>query len=144
MTLIFSGPHRTDTKCLLFAEEAGLTYTIKPVNIGRGEQFDPDFLRISPNNRIPALVDPGPDAGDGPISIFESGAIVLYLAEKTGQYLSSDLRGRAEVLRWLFWQMGGLAGDPLYGGTDQVEFDQSSDIEFRYFPFRHADRNFRH
>lgn len=100
-------------KVLLYAEEAGLPYTIKPINIGRGEQFDLDFLRISPNNRIPALVDHGPETGDGPISIFESGAILLYLAEKTGQFLPPDLRGRAEVLQWLFWQMGGLG--PMAG-----------------------------
>jgi len=100
-------------KILLFAEDAGIPYTIKPVNIGKGEQFDPAFLRISPNNRIPALVDHAPASGEDPISIFESGAILLYLAEKTGKFLSSDLRGRVEVLQWLFWQMGGLG--PMAG-----------------------------
>jgi GST-like protein len=100
-------------KILLFAEETGIPYTIKPVNIGKGEQFDPAFLRISPNNRIPAIVDHAPASGEDPISIFESGAILLYLAEKTGKFLSSDLRDRVEVLQWLFWQMGGLG--PMAG-----------------------------
>ncbi|MGB5082281.1 MAG: glutathione binding-like protein [Burkholderiales bacterium] len=100
-------------KVLLFAEEAGISYTIKPVNIGRGEQFTPDFLRISPNNRIPALVDHVPAEGKGPLSVFESGAILLYLAEKTRRFIPMDLAGRVEVLQWLFWQMGGLG--PMAG-----------------------------
>jgi GSH-dependent disulfide-bond oxidoreductase len=100
-------------KVLLFAEEAGIPYTIKPVNIGKGEQFAPDFLRISPNNRIPALVDNAPKSGKGPISVFESGAILLYLAEKFGKFIPTDLNGRVEVLQWLFWQMGGLG--PMAG-----------------------------
>jgi len=100
-------------KILLFAEEAGLSYTIKPINIGKGEQFAPDFLRISPSNRIPAIVYHAPADGKAPISVFESGAILLYLAEKTGKFLPSDLRGRIEVLEWLFWQMGGLG--PMAG-----------------------------
>lgn len=100
-------------KVLLFAEEAGISYTIKPVNIGRGEQFTPDFLRISPNNRIPALVDHAPAEGTGPLSVFESGAILLYLAEKTRRFIPMDLAGRVEVLQWLFWQMGGLG--PMAG-----------------------------
>lgn len=100
-------------KILLFTEEAGIPYTIKPVNISKGEQFDPEFLRISPNNRMPALVDHAPKSGPGPISVFESGAILLYLAEKTGRFVPSDLAGRTEVLQWLFWQMGGLG--PMAG-----------------------------
>jgi GST-like protein len=100
-------------KILLFAEEAGIPYTIKPVNISKGEQFKPEFLRISPNNRMPALVDHEPKAGRGPISVFESGAILLYLAEKTGRFIYPDLAGRVEVLQWLFWQMGGLG--PMAG-----------------------------
>jgi GST-like protein len=100
-------------KVLLFAEEAAIPYRIKPVNISKGKQFDPEFLRISPNNRIPALVDPEPVSGDGPLAIFESGAILLYLAEKTGRFLPSDTRGRAEVLEWLFWQVGNLG--PMAG-----------------------------
>ena len=100
-------------KILLFAEEAGISYMIKPVNIGKGEQFDPAFLRISPNNRIPALVDHAPLPGGAPISIFESGAILLYLAEKTGLFIPHELRGRVDVLQWLFWQVGGLG--PMAG-----------------------------
>jgi GST-like protein len=100
-------------KILLFAEEAGLAYTIKPINISKGEQFAPDFLRISPGNRIPAMVDHAPVDGHGPLSVFESGAILLYLGEKTGKFILTDLRGRTEVLEWLFWQMGGLG--PMAG-----------------------------
>lgn len=100
-------------KITLFLEEAGLPYTIHPVNIGKGEQFKPEFLAIAPNNRIPAVVDRAPKDGGAPISIFESGAILLYLAEKTGQFLSQDLRVRVETLEWLFWQMSGLG--PMAG-----------------------------
>jgi len=100
-------------KVTLFLEETGLPYRIVPVNIGKGEQFAPDFLRIAPNNRMPAIVDHAPADGGAPVSLFESGAILLYLAEKSGQFLSLDLRGRAEVLQWLFWQMGGLG--PMLG-----------------------------
>ena len=99
-------------KITLFLEETGLPYTIHPINIGKGEQFAADFLKIAPNNRIPAIVDH--DAADGqPLSLFESGAILLYLAEKTGQFIPRDLRGRQEALQWLFWQMGGLG--PMAG-----------------------------
>ncbi|MFM0206704.1 glutathione S-transferase N-terminal domain-containing protein [Paraburkholderia sediminicola] len=92
-------------------EEMELPYTVKPVNIGRGEQFQPDFLRISPNNRIPAIVDTdGPDGQ--PISVFESGAVLLYLAEKTGKFLPKTLRERVPVLEWLMWQMGGFGPIP--------------------------------
>ncbi|WP_407529490.1 glutathione binding-like protein [Methylobacterium oryzisoli] len=100
-------------KVTMFLEEAGLPYTIKPINISKGEQFQPDFLKIAPNNRIPAMVDHEPAGGGAPVSLFESGAILLYLAEKTGRFIPSDLRGRAEVLQWLFWQMGGLG--PMAG-----------------------------
>ena len=100
-------------KVLMFAEEAGIPYTIKPVNISAGEQFRPMFLRISPNNRIPALVDHAPGPGLAPVSLFESGAILLYLADKTGKFIPDDIHGRAEVLQWLFWQMGGLG--PMAG-----------------------------
>lgn len=100
-------------KITLFLEEAGLEYQVHPVNIGKNEQFAPAFLKISPNNRIPAIVDSQPADGGEPISLFESGAILLYLAEKTGQFLPKDLRGREEVLQWLFWQMGGLG--PMAG-----------------------------
>jgi GST-like protein len=100
-------------KITIFLEEAGLPYSIKPVNISTGEQFKPEFLKISPNNRIPAMVDTDPADDNGPLSVFESGAILQYLAEKTGKYLPIDVRGRAEVMQWLFWQMGGLG--PMAG-----------------------------
>lgn len=100
-------------KITLFLEEAGLPYRIIPINIGAGDQFKPEFLKISPNNRIPAIVDPKPVGGGEPLSIFESGAILLYLAEKTGQFMPADQRGRLEVLQWLFWQVGGLG--PMAG-----------------------------
>jgi GST-like protein len=100
-------------KITIFLEEAGVPYRIVPVNISKGEQFKPDFLKISPNNRMPAIVDHEPVGVDAPVSVFESGAILLYLAEKTGKFLPKDLRGRAEVLQWLFWQMGGLG--PMAG-----------------------------
>jgi len=100
-------------KITLFLEEAGVPYTIHPVNLGRGDQFKPEFLAISPNNRIPAIVDQDPADGGAPVSIFESGAILLYLAEKTGKFLPKDLRGRIAALEWLFWQVGGLG--PMAG-----------------------------
>ena len=100
-------------KVTLFLEETGLDYNIKPIHIGKGEQFAPEFLRIAPNNRIPAIVDLNPADGGEPISIFESGAILLYLADKTGQFIPQDLRGRNQCLQWLFWQMGGLG--PMAG-----------------------------
>ena len=100
-------------KVTMFLEEVGLPYTIVPINIGAGDQFKADFLKIAPNNRIPAIIDHQPSTGDAPISVFESGAILLYLAEKTGKFISTDVRERVEVLQWLFWQMGGLG--PMAG-----------------------------
>ena len=100
-------------KVSILLEETGLPYRLVPVNIGRGEQFKPDFLAISPNNRMPAIVDHDPPGGGAPVSVFESGAILVYLAEKTGQFLPTDLRGRYEVLQWVMWQMGGLG--PMCG-----------------------------
>jgi GSH-dependent disulfide-bond oxidoreductase len=100
-------------KITMFLEEAGLEYAVKPVNIGKGDQFEPAFLKISPNNRIPAIVDHAPAGGGKPISVFESGAILLYLAGKTGQFIPKDLRGQVETLEWLMWQMGGLG--PMAG-----------------------------
>jgi GST-like protein len=100
-------------KVTMFLEETGIDYRIVPVNIGAGDQFKPDFLAIAPNNRIPAIVDTDPQDGGPPVSLFESGAILVYLAAKTGRFLPADLRGRAEVLQWLFWQMAGLG--PMAG-----------------------------
>jgi GST-like protein len=100
-------------KITMFLEESGLPYRIVPVNISRGEQFKPDFLRISPNNRMPAIVDHAPADGGEPLAVFESGAILLYLADKIGRFIPADLRGRNMALQWLFWQMGGLG--PMAG-----------------------------
>ncbi len=100
-------------KITIFLEEADLDYTIKPIHIGKGDQFDPAFLKISPNNRIPAIVDHEPADGGEPLSLFESGAILQYLAEKTGQFLPQGVRDRANVMQWLYWQMGGLG--PMLG-----------------------------
>ncbi len=100
-------------KITIFLEEAGVAYRIVPVNIGKGEQFKSDFLRVAPNNRIPAIIDTAPTDGGAPISVFELGAILQYLAEKTGKFLPHDVRGRVEVMQWLFWQMAGLG--PMAG-----------------------------
>jgi len=102
-------------KITLFLEEAGLPYKILPVNIGAGDQFRPDFLKIGPNNRMPAIVDREPADKGEPISVFESGAILMYLGDKVGRFLppASDIRARKTVMEWLFWQMGGLG--PMSG-----------------------------
>ncbi|MER2267710.1 glutathione S-transferase N-terminal domain-containing protein [Methylobacterium oxalidis] len=110
---LYYWPTPNGHKVTLFLEETGLPYAIRPVNIGKGDQFKPDFLKIAPNNRMPAIVDREPAGGGEPLALFESGAILLYLAEKTGRFLPPDLRGRAETLQWLFWQMGGLG--PMLG-----------------------------
>lgn len=100
-------------KITMFLEEAGIDYRIVPVDIGAGDQFQPDFLKIAPNNRMPAIVDDTPTDGGAPISVFESGAILQYLAEKTGRFLPLEARDRADVMQWLFWQMAGLG--PMTG-----------------------------
>ena len=100
-------------KITIFLEETALPYKIFPVNIGKGEQFKAEFLAVSPNNRIPAIVDHEPAGGGKPIAIFESGAILLYLADKTGKFIAEDIRGRTETIQWLFWQMGNLG--PMAG-----------------------------
>ncbi|HRE14092.1 MAG TPA: glutathione S-transferase N-terminal domain-containing protein, partial [Usitatibacteraceae bacterium] len=100
-------------KVTMFLEEAGLEYRLFPVNISKGEQFRPEFLAVSPNNKIPAIVDHAPADGGKPIPVFESGAILLYLAGKTGRFIPKDLRGQVQCLEWLMWQMGGLG--PMLG-----------------------------
>jgi len=110
---LYYWPTPNGHKITIALEELGLPYRIKPVDINRGEQYQPDYLRISPNNRIPAIVDNEPEDRGGPLSIFESGAILTYLAEKTGRLLPSTARGRAEVMQWVFWQVGGLG--PMAG-----------------------------
>jgi len=110
---LYYWPTPNGHKITMFLEEAELEYRIIPVNIGAGDQFKPEFLEISPNNKMPAIVDHDPpDSGDA-ISVFESGAILVYLAEKTGKLLPKDLRGRKTALEWLFWQVGGLG--PMAG-----------------------------
>ncbi|AKA26260.1 glutathione binding-like protein [Pseudomonas chlororaphis] len=126
-------------KISLFLEEAGLPYSVHPVNIGQGEQFKPEFLKIAPNNRIPAIVDHQPADGGAPLSLFESGAILLYLAEKTGQFLPKDLRGRQEALQWLFWQMGGLG--PMAGQNHH--FSQFAPEKIPYAIKRYVDETAR-
>lgn len=110
---LYYWPTPNGWKVTLMLEETGLPYTVKPVNIGRGEQFAPEFLAISPNNRMPALVDHAPTDGGAPLAMFESGAILQYLGNKTGQFYPQDVRARAEVDSWLMWQMGGLG--PMMG-----------------------------
>ncbi len=110
---LYYWPTPNGHKITLFLEEAELEYQIKPINIGKGEQFEPEFLKIGPNNRMPVIIDHTPADGGAPMSVFESGAILLYLAEKTGKFLPKDLRGRVEATEWLFWQMGGLG--PMAG-----------------------------
>ncbi|MBY8945663.1 glutathione S-transferase N-terminal domain-containing protein [Pseudomonas sp. SH10-3B] len=126
-------------KVSLFLEEAGLPYNVHPINIGQGDQFKPDFLKIAPNNRIPAIVDQNPSDGGAPISLFESGAILLYLAEKTGQFIPKDLRGRQEALQWLFWQMGGLG--PMAGQNHH--FSQFAPEKIPYAIKRYVDETAR-
>ncbi|WP_426181936.1 glutathione S-transferase N-terminal domain-containing protein [Pseudomonas sp. TWRC1-2] len=126
-------------KVSLFLEEAGLPYKVHPINIGQGDQFKPDFLKIAPNNRIPAIVDQSPSDGGAPISLFESGAILLYLAEKTGQFIPKDLRGRQEALQWLFWQMGGLG--PMAGQNHH--FSQFAPEKIPYAIKRYVDETAR-
>ena len=98
-------------KVAIMLEETGLPYTLKPVNIGAGDQFKPDFMAISPNARMPAIVDH--DTPDGPVSVFESGAILIHLADKTGRFMPTTAKGRKECLEWLFWQVGNLG--PMAG-----------------------------
>jgi GST-like protein len=126
-------------KISLFLEEAGLPYNVHPINISQGEQFQPHFLKIAPNNRIPAIVDHTPADGGEPLSLFESGAILLYLAEKTGKFLPKDLRGRLTALQWLFWQMGGLG--PMAGQNHH--FSQFAPEKIPYAIKRYIDETAR-
>jgi GST-like protein len=110
---LYYWPTPNGWKISIALEEMGLPYEVKYVNIGRGEQFKPEFLAISPNNRMPAIVDRAPAGGGAPVSVFESGAILIYLADKSGKFLPRELRGRVRVLEWLMWQMGGFG--PMLG-----------------------------
>jgi GST-like protein len=113
MIELYYWPTPNGHKITMFLEEAGLDYTIHPVNISAGDQFKPEFLAFSPNNRMPAIIDRAPADGGEPVTVFESGAILLYLADKTGLFFAADLRGRKAITEWLFWQMGGLG--PMAG-----------------------------
>jgi GST-like protein len=109
---LFYWPTPNGWKVSIALEEMGLPYTVQPIDIGKGDQFDPAFLKIAPNNRMPAIIDPdGPDGA--PVSVFESGAILLYLARKTGRFMGDTARERIAVEEWLMWQMGGLG--PMAG-----------------------------
>ena len=138
---LYYWPTPNGHKVTLFLEELaeqghGLDYTIKPVNIGKGAQFEHDFLRISPNNKMPAIVDHAPADGGAPINVFESGAILLYLANKTGRFLGipdgadagTALRQRILVNEWLFWQMGGLG--PMTGQYGHFHVYAPEDIAY--------------
>jgi GSH-dependent disulfide-bond oxidoreductase len=125
----YSWPTPNGHKIHIMLEECGLAYRAIPVNIGTGEQFKPDFLAISPNNRIPAITDPnGPDGK--PISLFESGAILIYLAGKTGRFMSSSDRGKYECLQWLMWQMGGFG--PMLGQAHHFRIYAPTKIDYAY------------
>ncbi len=110
---LYYWPTPNGHKVTIFLEETGLPYRLVPVNIGKGEQFQPDFLRISPNNKMPAIVDDTPADAGPPLALFESGAILEYLAMKTERFLPTEVRARAHVMQWLFWQVGGLG--PMLG-----------------------------
>lgn len=110
---VYYWPTPNGWKVTILLEELGVPYNVIPLNIGKGEQFKPEFLKISPNNRMPAIVDYEPPGGGGPLTLFESGAILEYLAEKHGKFLPKDTHGKYEVLQWLYWQMGGLG--PMSG-----------------------------
>ncbi len=124
-------------KVLVFLEETGIPYRIVPVNISKGEQFEPEFLQISPNNKIPAIIDDSPAEAGVRISLFESGAILQYLAEKTGHFLPEDVLGRSEVLQWLFWQMGGLG--PMLG--QNLHFGQYAPEKIPYAIDRYVNES---
>jgi GST-like protein len=110
---LYYWPTPNGHKITIFLEETGTPYRIVPIDIGRGDQFAPEFLKIAPNNRMPAIVDTAPADGGEPISVFESGAILVYLAAKSGRFLPRDTRAWVQVLEWLFWQVGGLG--PMAG-----------------------------
>ena len=115
-------------KVRIFMEETGLPHRVVKVDIGKGEQFKPEFLAVSPNNRTPAIVDHEPKGGGAPIPVFESAAILWYLAHKTGRFLPADLRARVEVSQWLFWQMAGLG--PMAGQEGHFRYYAPEEIPY--------------
>ena len=127
MIEVYSWATPNGHKVHIMLEECGLSYRVVPVDIGAGDQFKPEFLAISPNNKIPAIVDPdGPDGR--PISLFESGAILLYLASKTGRFLPTDTRGRFTTLEWLMFQMGGVG--PMLGQAHHFRIYAPEKIDY--------------
>jgi GSH-dependent disulfide-bond oxidoreductase len=126
---LYSWPTPNGNKIHIMLEECKLPYAVHAINIGKGDQFQPEFLKISPNNKIPALVDPdGPDGK--PISIFESGAILIYLASKTGKFMPKGVRAKYEVLQWLMWQMGGFG--PMLGQAHHFRLYAPEKIDYAY------------
>jgi GSH-dependent disulfide-bond oxidoreductase len=125
---LYFWPTPNGYKPLIFLEETALEYQIKPVNIMKGDQFKPDFLAIAPNNRMPAIVDHQPVDGGKPYALFESGSILVYLAEKTGQFLPEDLRDRHQTMQWLMWQMGGVG--PMMGQANHFVKYAPEDIPY--------------
>jgi len=128
MIQLYYWPTPNGHKITIFLEESGLPYQLVPIDIRKGQQFEPHFLRISPNNKMPAVVDTDPGQSDAPISVFESGAILVYLAEKTGLYLPHRGPARVDVVQWLFWQMGGLG--PMAGQTHHFRAYASEKIPY--------------
>ena len=136
---LYYWPTPNGWKLSILLEECSLPYRLVPVNIGKGEQFTPEFLAISPNNRMPAIVDLAPAGGGAPISVFESGACMLYLAEKTGQFGGSDVRSRVAVHQWLMWQMGGLG--PMAGQNGHFQLYAPEKIPYAIERYsKEADR----
>jgi GST-like protein len=125
---LYYWPTPNGQKIRIFMEESRLPHRAHKVDIGKGEQFKPEFLAISPNNRIPAIVDQEPAGGGGPLSVFESGAVLWYLGDKTGEFLPKDLRGRMEVLQWLFWQNAGLG--PMAGQKGHFSYYAPEDLPY--------------
>lgn len=132
---LYYWPTPNGHKITLFLEEVGLPYTIHPVNIGQGDQFKPDFLKIAPNNRMPAIVDHDPADGGDPISVFESGAILTYLANKTGKFFGPAPRDKVVQMQWLMWQMGGLG--PMAGQNHH--FNRYAPEQIPYAQKRYID-----
>lgn len=124
---LYYWPTPNGWKISIMLEECGLPYTLKPIHIGKGEQFAPDFLKIAPNNRIPAIVDPEGPGGE-PISVFESGAILQYLGRKTGKFYPTDERARVAVEEWLFWQVGGLG--PMAGQANHFRIYAPEKVQY--------------
>ena len=132
---LFYWPTPNGHKITLFLEEAGVPYTIHPINIGQGDQFKPDFLKIAPNNRMPAIIDDAPADGGEPVSVFESGAILIYLALKEGKFYGEIPRERTTILQWLMWQMGGLG--PMAGQNHH--FNRYAPEQIPYAQKRYID-----